>query len=52
MGNSSEPLSPQSIDYQGVSIAKAMLILFCDQPDECLHSGGLGAKQNSGLPAA
>ena len=28
MGDSSEPLSPQSIDYQGVSIAKAMLILF------------------------
>ena len=28
MGNSSEPPSPQNIDYQGVSIAKAVLISF------------------------
>ena len=52
MGDSSEPPSPQSIDYQGVSIAKAMLISFSGGPDESSLSEGVGRKRNSGLLAA
>ena len=41
-----------NIDYQGVSIAKAMLISFSGGPDESSLSEGVGRKRNSGLLAA
>ena len=46
------PPSPQSNDYQGVSIAYAMLISFLGGPDESSLSEGVGQKRNSGLLAA
>ena len=46
------PISPQNIHYQGVSIAKAMLISFLGGPDESSLSEGVGRKRNSGLLAA
>ena len=45
----SNPSLSANIDYQGVSIAKAMLISFWGSPDESLLSEGVGQKRNSGL---
>ena len=48
----SNPSLSAKIDYQGVSIAKAMLISFSGGPDESSLSEGVGRKRNSGLLAA
>ena len=48
----SNPSLSAKLDYQGVSIAKAMLISFLGGPDESSLSEGVGRKRNSGLPAA
>ena len=43
-------LSAKHINSQGVSIAKAMLILFSSHTVESKLSYGVATKQNSGLP--